>query len=97
MANNELHVVFGASGGLGNAVVRELASRGKRVRAVNRSGKANVPEGVEVVKGDASNEENARQICRGATVVHRLVETFSADDERDNRRRRICRRKVGFR
>ena len=36
--SGELHVVFGASGGAGSAIVRELAARGKRVRAVTRSG-----------------------------------------------------------
>lgn len=48
---NELHVVFG-SGALGLAVMRELVQQGKRVRLVNRSGKAAAIEGVEVVKGD---------------------------------------------
>ncbi len=46
---------------LSNAVVPELAARGKRVRAVNRSGKANVPDGVEVVKGDATDHAIARK------------------------------------
>ena len=30
--NSDLHVVFGASGGAGGAIVRELLARGKRVR-----------------------------------------------------------------
>ena len=45
------HVVVGASGGTGSALVRELVGRGRRVRAVNRSGRLAVPEGVEVVAG----------------------------------------------
>ena len=68
--NKELHVVIGASGGLGNAVVRELVDRRKLVRAVNRSGKADVPDGVEVVKGDVTDNKTARQVCQGATVVY---------------------------
>ena len=68
--NKELHVVIGASGGLGNAVVRELVDRRKLVRAVNRSGKADVPDGVEVVKGDVTDTKTARQVCQGATVVY---------------------------
>ena len=68
--SNELHVVFGGSGGLGNAVVRELVSQGKRVRAVNRSGSADVPESVEIMTGDATDHESARQVCAGATVVY---------------------------
>ena len=41
-AANELHIVIGASGGTGGAIVRELVARGKRVRGVNRSGHADV-------------------------------------------------------
>ena len=36
----EIHVVFGGSGALGSAVVRELVKRGKRVRAASRRSKA---------------------------------------------------------
>jgi len=68
--NSDLHVVFGASGGLGNAVVRELVRRGKRVRAVNRSGRADVPAGVEIIKGDAADLASARAACDGAAVVY---------------------------
>ncbi len=68
--NNELDVVFGASGASGNAVVRELAARGKRVRAVNRSGRAAVPAGVELVKGDAADLARTREVCAGAAAVY---------------------------
>ena len=71
--SNELHVVFGASGGAGNAVARELAARGKRVRAVNRSGHADVPAGVEIVKGDALDSVSVRAACAGASVVYHCV------------------------
>jgi nucleoside-diphosphate-sugar epimerase len=54
MNGSELHAVLGASGGTGSAVVRELVRRGYRVRAVNRRGDAEVPEGVERRAGDAS-------------------------------------------
>ncbi len=51
--NEELHVVFG-TGAVGMAVMDELIRRGRRrVRMVNRSGRARVPDGVEVVGGDA--------------------------------------------
>lgn len=33
----KLHVVIGASGGTGSALLRELARRGRRVRAVNQT------------------------------------------------------------
>jgi nucleoside-diphosphate-sugar epimerase len=66
----ELHVVFGASGGIGQAVARVLAARGKRVRAVNRSGKADLPKAVEVRQADATDPASAGEACRGATTVY---------------------------
>jgi nucleoside-diphosphate-sugar epimerase len=69
MNDQELHVIFGA-GPVGLAVMNELFKKGKRVRIVNRSGKASVPAGVEVVKGDASDPASTRAICKGAAVVY---------------------------
>ena len=71
--NGDLHVVFGASGGAGGAIVRELAKRGKRVRAVTRSGGGDLPPGVEAVRADAADRVEARQACEGATVVYHAV------------------------
>jgi nucleoside-diphosphate-sugar epimerase len=71
--NSELHVVFGASGGAGGAIVRELARRGKRARAVTRSGRGDVPDGVEMVRADAADAAGARQACAGATTVYHAV------------------------
>lgn len=68
--HEELHVVVGAGGGAGGAIVRELVARGKRVRAVGRSGKAAVPPGVEVVRGDATDPASAREFAAGAAVVY---------------------------
>ena len=67
--NGELHVVFG-TGPVGLAVMDELVSKGKRVRMVNRSGRASVPEGVEVVGGDATDKAFAREVSEGASVVY---------------------------
>lgn len=69
---NELHVVFG-TGALGLAVTDELVARGERVRVVNRKGKANVPDGVEVVAGDATDAASTREICKGASVVYNCL------------------------
>jgi nucleoside-diphosphate-sugar epimerase len=69
MTDNELHVVFG-TGTVGLAVMDELVSKGKRVRMVNRSGRANVAEGVEVVGGDAADPTFTRKVSEGASVVY---------------------------
>src|SRR5215207_4363186 len=65
----KLHVVFG-TGPVGLAVMDELVSKSKRVRMVNRSGRANVPDGVEVLGGDATDEAFAREASQGASVVY---------------------------
>jgi nucleoside-diphosphate-sugar epimerase len=67
-----LHVVVGASGGTGSAVVRELHTAGRRIRAVNRSGTP-APPGVEVVAADATDAAQMRRACAGAAVVHHCV------------------------
>ena len=69
----KLHVVVGASGGTGSALVRELVTRGRRVRAVNRTGRAEAPAGVEVVAGDATDPARMREVCQGAGVVYNAV------------------------
>jgi nucleoside-diphosphate-sugar epimerase len=60
----------GASGGIGSAVVRELAPRGLKVRAVTRTGAASVPEGVEHVAADVGTIDGARRACEGASVAY---------------------------
>jgi nucleoside-diphosphate-sugar epimerase len=68
--NEELHVIFG-TGAMGMAVMDALMQRGRRrVRMVNRSGRASVPEGVEVIGGDATDEAFARGASQGASVVY---------------------------
>jgi nucleoside-diphosphate-sugar epimerase len=67
--NGELHVVFG-TGAVGMSVMVALVGRDKRVRMVNRSGRARVPDGVEVVGGDATDETFAREASDGASVVY---------------------------
>lgn len=64
-----VHVVLGATGGAGGAVVRELVRQGKPVRAVSRSGGA-FPAGVEVVQGDVRDARDAERVCDGAAVVY---------------------------
>jgi nucleoside-diphosphate-sugar epimerase len=72
--SDELHVVFG-SGPLGKWTARELFRLGKQVRMVNRSGKAErVPQGVELVAGDAYEVTNNIALTRGATAVYQCAQ-----------------------
>jgi nucleoside-diphosphate-sugar epimerase len=66
---SNLHVVFG-TGAIGMALIEQLHATGKQVRAVNRSGSADVPEGVEIVGGDATSDEFTTAASAGASVVY---------------------------
>ena len=68
------HVVLGAAGGTGSVVVRELVARGLPVRAVTRSGTADVPEGVEQVAADIASPDGSRKACDGAVVVYHCAQ-----------------------
>jgi nucleoside-diphosphate-sugar epimerase len=71
MALDSTDVVFGATGGVGSAVVAELLRRGGRVRAVSRRGHA--PEGAEGVAADAADSAEAAAVAEGAGVVYHCV------------------------
>ena len=67
-----MHVVVGATGGTGSALVRELLARGEKVWAVSRKGDSTVP-GVEAVAADATDAARMREVCTGATAVYHCV------------------------
>ena len=70
------HVVFGATGGLGAALVRRLAAEGELVRAVVRDpewASELLPASAGVVAADATDADSAREACRGASVVYHCV------------------------
>ena len=69
---DDFHVVFG-TGATGLATIEILAARGTPVRAVNRSGRAEVPDGVEVLAGDASDPAFATEASAGASVVYQCL------------------------
>ncbi|MBC8163828.1 MAG: NAD-dependent epimerase/dehydratase family protein [Roseiflexaceae bacterium] len=73
MSTHDVHVVFGAGGGAGHAIIRELATRGLRVRAVSRSGSGSFPAGVEVLRADASDAASALRASQGATSIYHAV------------------------
>lgn len=64
------NVIFG-TGPLGLSVMEELVARGRRVTLVNRRGEVGerLPEGVIIVRGDATNPESVADVCRTADVV----------------------------
>ena len=73
-SGNDLHVVIGASGATGGPLVRELARRGRRVRAVNRAGDADVPAGVERLAADVATADGAKAAAAGAAVVYHCAQ-----------------------
>jgi nucleoside-diphosphate-sugar epimerase len=70
--SKKLSVVFG-TGPIGHAVMHELLAGGSRVRIVNRSGKLDTPEGVELFQGDATDSAFTCEACKGADVVYNCL------------------------
>jgi len=75
MDAGKLHVVLGAGGGTGGAIMRELVGQGRRVRAVTRGGGAAArygtlpPASFEDVAADVTEREQLRRALAGADVV----------------------------
>ncbi len=73
---NETHVVFGANGALGSAIVRRLTAAGKPVRAVVRDAELAatlLPSAAGVVVKDARVKEMALDACQGAAIVYYCI------------------------
>lgn len=73
---NEAHVVFGANGALGAAIVRRLTADGKPVRAVVRDADLAavlLPPTAGVVVKDARVKDMAVDACQGAAVVYYCI------------------------
>ncbi|MEU4324554.1 NmrA family NAD(P)-binding protein [Nonomuraea dietziae] len=72
-------LVTGATGKAGRHVVGQLLKEGQRVRALTRDpAKANLPEGVEVVRGDLTDPATLGPALDGVTGAHLL--TMGGDD-----------------
>ena len=67
-------MVFG-TGPLGLAVMRELRTRGKHVRMVNRSSRVRFEKDLQTEVGgvDAADPLQAREACEGAAVVYHCI------------------------
>lgn len=73
-------VITGATGTIGSEIVRQLAERGVKVRAVTRNPEAaRVPEGVEVVRGDYLDPASLAAAFEGADAAF-LNGQVSIDD-----------------
>jgi len=66
------HVIFG-SGAIGLATFDALQRRGITPRIINRSGHARVPDGLDVIGGDASDPEFAAAVTKGAKVIYQTL------------------------
>jgi nucleoside-diphosphate-sugar epimerase len=71
---DQLHVVVGATGGAGGALVSQLAGAGHRVRAVSRQPAPGLPQGIEQLTADAADPAQTRTACQGATVVYHCAQ-----------------------
>jgi dihydroflavonol-4-reductase len=77
-------LVTGATGKVGNAVARALAARGDEVRALVRDpAKAELPAGVEPVRGDVTDPDSVAAAVQGCELVFNamgLPEQWFADE-----------------
>lgn len=69
------NVIFG-TGPLGLSVMDELLTRGRQVTLVNRHGRVGepLPEGVTIVKGDATDPVSVAAVCAGADVTFQCAQ-----------------------
>jgi nucleoside-diphosphate-sugar epimerase len=73
----ELHVVLGAGGGVGGALVEELVAQGRQVRAVSRSGGPRA--GAETRAADVGTPDGAATAVEGASVVYHAAQSPYTD------------------
>lgn len=73
-------VITGATGHIGNVLVRELLKKGEKVRVLIRPGSTEIPiEGLDVEKvyGDIRNKDELRIAFKGADTVYHLAAMIS--------------------
>ena len=69
--NDGIHVVLGASGGAGTAILHALVDAGLPARGVNRSGRpAGTPADADWITADLRQPESLGAAVAGASVVH---------------------------
>jgi len=77
LQTKEVHVVFG-TGPAGSTLAALLLGQGKYVRCVNRSGKADLPVGIEVRAGNMLEQESVTELCKDAAVVYHCANVHYA-------------------
>ena len=73
---NQTHIVFGATGALGQALTLRLIAEDIPVRAVARNAeraKDLLPESAEIVTADATDIASVQAACQGAAVIYNCV------------------------
>ncbi len=81
---SERHIVFGASGALGSAVVHHLAAEGLEIRAVARNAERAadiLPDGIEIHACDAANQGAVIEACKSGGVVYNC--TYVGDNMKE--------------
>lgn len=75
MANNNMALVLGASGGIGGEVARQLRDSGWEIRALQRGlAEAEVQrDGIRWLRGDALQPRDVLRAARGCTVIVHAV------------------------
>jgi uncharacterized protein YbjT (DUF2867 family) len=72
--DNDMTLVTGATGTVGRQVVAELLRLGRPVRALTRDpGKADLPGGVEVVRGDLTDPDGLTAALDGVSGLHLIT------------------------
>jgi nucleoside-diphosphate-sugar epimerase len=72
----KLHVVVGATGALGSAIVQHLHAEGANVRALARNrelAESMLPDGIDIEPVDATDPDSIRAGCRGATAIYNCL------------------------
>ena len=71
-----MHVVFGAAGALGAAIVQNLTQQNKAVRAVVRDGgraRKILQNSAEIVVADASKPDSIKPAFHDASVIYHCL------------------------
>ena len=85
-------LVTGASGYVGGLLVPRLLEAGYAVRVLTRSGSLDAPwvDRVEVVRGDAAEDDDLRRALHGVTVAYYLIHSMDGGGSFAERDRRLA-------